>query len=86
MTSDDNELERKLVLSHRNILMGFDKTFQGKGLGKKLLRKVLEFAGNQGCYKTILDCSDEVMPFYLNTGFIHQTLLGKNVMRYNHED
>ena len=62
------------------------KNFQRKGLGKKLLRKVLEFAENQGCYKTILDCSDDIMPFYLSAGFIHQTFLGKNVMRYNHED
>lgn len=60
--------------------------YQRRGVGKKLLKKVLEFAENQGCYKTILDCSDDLMPFYLNSGFKHQTFLGKNVMRYNHEN
>ena len=40
-----------------------DKKFQGKKIGEKIIIQVLEIAKNHGCYKTILDCSDNVKPF-----------------------
>ena len=45
------------------------KGFQGQKIGKKIMKYLLEFAKNQGCYKTILDCTDDVRPFYEKLGF-----------------
>ncbi len=53
---------------------------QNNGIGEKLIRKALDYAKNCGCYKTILDCSDEVKPFYEKIGFKKQS----NAMRFNH--
>ncbi|MFB5611334.1 MAG: GNAT family N-acetyltransferase [Nitrosopumilaceae archaeon] len=56
------------------------KEFQGKGIGEKLIKASLDFAKNNGCYKTILDCSDDVMPFYEKIGFKKHS----NSMRFDH--
>jgi glucosamine-phosphate N-acetyltransferase len=53
---------------------------QGKGIGEMIIRHVLDYAKKQGCYKTILDCDDEVKPFYEKLGF----KLHSNGMRYDH--
>ena len=45
------------------------KEFQGKGIGKKIVKALLEYGKKNGCYKTILDCSDDLIPFYKNIGF-----------------
>lgn len=56
------------------------KNLQGKGIGEKIIRFVLDYAKKQGCYKTILDCDDKVKPFYEKLGFeVHS-----HGMRYNH--
>ena len=48
-----------------------DKNFQGQKIGEKIMKYLLEFAKNRGCYKTILDCTDDVKPFYEKLGFKH---------------
>tara|TARA_B110000196_G_C20903493_1_gene547067 strand:- start:27 stop:464 length:438 start_codon:yes stop_codon:yes gene_type:complete len=48
-----------------------DKNFQGQRIGEKIMKFLLEFAKNRGCYKTILDCTDDVKPFYEKLGFKH---------------
>jgi len=48
-----------------------DKNFQGQKIGEKIMKHLLEFAKNRGCYKTILDCTDDVKPFYEKLGFKH---------------
>jgi glucosamine-phosphate N-acetyltransferase len=53
---------------------------QGKGIGEKIMLYALEYAKNQGCYKTILDCDDAVKPFYEKIGFKWHS----NGMRYDH--
>jgi len=45
------------------------KEHQGKGIGKILMNSLLELAKENNCYKIILDCSDEVKPFYEKIGF-----------------
>ena len=45
------------------------KEYQGKGIGEMLIQSLLELAKDNDCYKTILDCSDEVKPFYDKIGF-----------------
>jgi len=53
---------------------------QGKGIGEQLINAALEYAKNHGCYKTILDCDDNVKPFYEKIGFKRNS----NAMRFNH--
>ena len=57
-----------------------NKNFQNKKIGEKIIKQVLEIAKNRGCYKTILDCSDKVKPFYEKLGFKQHS----NELRFNH--
>jgi len=57
-----------------------DKNFQGQKIGEKIMKYLLEFAKNRGCYKTILDCTDNVKPFYEELGFEHVA----NELRFDH--
>ncbi len=43
--------------------------YRGHGLGKLLLDKCIEIAKQEGCYKIILDCSDNNCKFYEKCGF-----------------
>lgn len=45
------------------------KTFQGQGIGLALVEHVKKRARDAGCYKVILDCSGENVPFYERAGF-----------------
>ncbi|MDE1876140.1 MAG: GNAT family N-acetyltransferase [Thaumarchaeota archaeon] len=56
------------------------KEFQGKGIGNQIVTALLEYAQKQGCYKTILDCTDELIPFYKKMGFKRHS----NSMRFDH--
>ncbi|NIP61922.1 MAG: GNAT family N-acetyltransferase, partial [Nitrosopumilaceae archaeon] len=57
-------IEQKFI--HNGGLVGHiedvvvDTNFQGKKIGKKIIEYLLERSKNRGCYKTILDCSDDV--------------------------
>jgi len=46
-----------------------DKDFQGKKIGEKIMKYLLEVSKNRGCYKTILNCTDDVKRFYEKLGF-----------------
>jgi glucosamine-phosphate N-acetyltransferase len=56
------------------------KEYQGKGVGKKIVNALLKYAEKKGCYKTILDCSDDLIPFYENIGFKRYS----NSLRFDH--
>ena len=56
------------------------KEYEGRGLGIKLVSSLLEKAKLMNCYKTILDCEDELIPFYERIGFKQES----NQMRYNY--
>lgn len=56
------------------------KENQGKGIGEKLIKFVLDYAKQNQCYKTILDCNDDLKPFYEKLGFKKNF----NCMRYDH--
>lgn len=62
-----------------------DKNFQGYGIGKKIILSLLDEAKNRGCYKTILDCDDDLIPFYEKITFqgisFHKH---GNCMRFDH--
>ena len=57
-----------------------DKNFQGQKIGEKIIKYLLEFAKNRGCYKTILDCTDDVKLFYEKLGFKQIA----NELRFDH--
>ncbi len=77
-------IEMKFI--HKGGLVGHiedvvvDKNFQGEKIGEKIMKYLLEFAKNRGCYKTILDCTDDVKPFYEKLGFKHIA----NELRFDH--
>jgi len=56
------------------------KDYEGRGIGIKLVMSMLERAKEKNCYKTILDCKDDVKQFYERIGFKHES----NGMRYDH--
>lgn len=57
-----------------------DKDHQKSGVGEKLVVFLLDYAKSKGCYKTILDCDDNVRPFYEKIGFKRSS----NCMRFDH--
>lgn len=77
-------IEQKFI--HKGGLVGHiedvvvDRNFQGKKIGKKIIEYLLEHSKNRGCYKTILDCNDDVKPFYEKLGFKHNA----NALRFDH--
>ena len=56
------------------------KKYKNKGIGKKIVKVLLEYAKKKGCYKTILDCTDDLIPFYQKIGFKRYS----NSMRFDH--
>ena len=46
-----------------------NKDFQGQKIGQKIMKYLLDVSKNRGCYKTILNCTDDVIPFYEKLGF-----------------
>ncbi|QUC63948.1 GNAT family N-acetyltransferase [Nitrosopumilus sp. K4] len=77
-------IESKFI--HNGSLVGHiedvvvDKNHQGKGIGEKIVKYLLNVAKNRGCYKTILDCTDDVKPFYEKIGFKKSS----NALRFDH--
>lgn len=57
-----------------------NKEYQKKGIGEKMITYLLRYAKEQGCYKTILDCVDDIKPFYEKLGFKHNA----NALRFDH--
>lgn len=42
---------------------------QGNKIGKKIMEYLVSVAKSRGCYKIVLDCTDDVKPFYERLGF-----------------
>jgi glucosamine-phosphate N-acetyltransferase len=45
------------------------KGYEGMGIGTALVERSLGFATQMKCYKVILDCSENNVPFYKKIGF-----------------
>jgi len=51
------------------------------GVGRRLINACLDFCEEKFCYKAILDCSEDNIPFYQSCGFTYS----ENCMRFNFE-
>ena len=77
-------IEQKFI--HKGGLVGHiedvvvSKGFERKEIGRKIVESLLDVAKDRGCYKTILDCKDDVKEFYEKIGFKHES----NCMRFDH--
>ena len=56
------------------------RDYEGRGIGMKLVISLLDVAKQRKCYKTILNCEDNLKSFYEKIGFKKAT----NEMRYDH--
>ncbi len=56
------------------------KNYHEKGIGQRIVKALLKYAKKKGCYKTILDCTDDLTPFYEKIGFQRHS----NSMRFDH--
>ena len=77
-------IEQKFI--HKGGLVGHiedvvvKKEFEGQGIGMKLVKSLLDVAKQKNCYKTILNCTNNLSPFYTKIGFKQST----NEMRFDH--
>lgn len=46
-----------------------DPNQQGESIGSELVKRCVDKAKNEGCYKVILDCSEDNITFYEKCGF-----------------
>ncbi|KAL6844782.1 hypothetical protein ACP4OV_025441 [Aristida adscensionis] len=71
-------LERKFI--RRCGLVGHvedvvvDAAARGRGLGERLVRRLVEHARGRGCYKVILNCTRELKGFYAKCGFVEKNV------------
>eukprot|EP01116_Phalansterium_solitarium_P017299 TRINITY_DN4223_c0_g1_i2.p1 TRINITY_DN4223_c0_g1~~TRINITY_DN4223_c0_g1_i2.p1 ORF type:complete len:172 (-),score=13.84 TRINITY_DN4223_c0_g1_i2:52-567(-) len=66
-------VERKLVHSVGQVGhiedVVVDSTYRGKNLGRRIIDQVLYIGQSLGCYKVILDCSENNVQFYEKCNF-----------------
>lgn len=46
--------------------------YRGQGLGRTMIDHLVATAKQQGCYKVILDCNDQIAAFYEGCGFVRR--------------
>ena len=66
-------IERKLIhnlgkVAHIEDLV-VDKNERGKHIAEKLIKKCIEYAKSQNCYKIILNCNENLIKFYEKNDF-----------------
>ena len=77
-------IEQKFI--HRGGLVGHiedvvvKEGFERRQIGRLIIESLLEESRKRGCYKTILDCKDDVKEVYQKIGFNHES----NEMRFDH--
>lgn len=45
------------------------ENFRGQGIANRLIEKAINVAREAGCYKVILNCKENLVPFYEKFGF-----------------
>ena len=56
------------------------KEFERNQIGRQIVESLLKVAKERGCYKTILDCNENINKFYKKIGFKNES----NGMRFDH--
>uniref|UniRef100_A0ACD5Y3X4 Uncharacterized protein n=1 Tax=Avena sativa TaxID=4498 RepID=A0ACD5Y3X4_AVESA len=51
-----------------------DAAARGHGLGERVVRRLVEHAKGRGCYKVILNCTQELTGFYAKCGFVEKNV------------
>jgi glucosamine-phosphate N-acetyltransferase len=51
------------------------KEYEGRGIGKEIMKELITIAKENGCYKIILDCDEKVIKFYEKIGFRKHSLM-----------
>ena len=51
-----------------------DAAARGRGLGERVVRRLVDHARAQGCYKVILNCTPELTGFYAKCGFVEKNV------------
>ena len=46
------------------------ENYRGRGIGKLIMRELIDNARNENCYKLVLECREEKKSFYEKLGFI----------------
>ena len=49
-----------------------NSTYKGRNIGKNLIEHCINIAQNNDCYKIILDCKEDLIPFYNKNNFKQQ--------------
>lgn len=69
-------IENKVARSHSKVMHIEDVVthteWRGKGISRKLIDRAKEISKEVGCYKVILNCSEENLGFYKHLGFIQK--------------
>ena len=55
--------------SHIEDVVVYEK-YRGSGIAKKIIKFLVEYSKNIGCYKVILDTQDKTVSFYEKCGFL----------------
>lgn len=51
------------------------KGYEGKGVGREIIKKLITISRERGCYKIILDCDEKVSEFYEKIGFKKKAIM-----------
>ncbi|KAI4989779.1 hypothetical protein ZWY2020_038142 [Hordeum vulgare] len=51
-----------------------DAAARGRGLGERIVRRLVDHARARGCYKVILNCTPELRGFYAKCGFVEKNV------------
>jgi glucosamine-phosphate N-acetyltransferase len=51
------------------------KGYEGKGIGKEIIKELIKIAEDSGCYKIILDCDEKLIMFYEKNGFKKHSIM-----------
>jgi glucosamine-phosphate N-acetyltransferase len=49
-----------------------DPEYRGKGIASYIINMLMDDSKHNNCYKVILDCNDDTIPFYEKHGFSHK--------------